>query len=92
MAFAICNVGGRLMAVASPLVAEKAIPLPMETFCVMALIGLVLSLFVQTSEDKEEQVARITLTRTTGKSGGGSSGRKTNNNKAEDDNMLMDTM
>lgn len=46
MAFAICNIGGRLMAIAAPIVAEVEIPLPMEIYSVMALIGLVLCLFV----------------------------------------------
>jgi len=34
------------MAIAAPIVAEVEIPLPMEIYSVMALIGLVLCLFV----------------------------------------------
>ena len=52
LAFGICNIGGRLMAVVSPLVAEMDIPVPMEIFSIASLIGLVLSLFVTTASDE----------------------------------------
>ena len=53
-AFGICNVFGRAFSIATSYVAEAAIPFPMESFSVMALIGLVCCLFV--SPAKEEDV------------------------------------
>ena len=57
------------MAIVSPLVAEMDIPVPMETFAVASLAGLVLSLFISTSSDEDQKVSRITMSRATSKSG-----------------------
>ena len=51
LAFGICNIGGRLFSIASPYVAEIKIPTPMICFSIMSIIGLILCLFVSTSED-----------------------------------------
>mmetsp|Transcript_19198 Transcript_19198/g.26007 ORF Transcript_19198/g.26007 Transcript_19198/m.26007 type:complete len:185 (+) Transcript_19198:1434-1988(+) len=51
LAFAICNIFGRLFSTAAPYAAELKIPLPMELFTVMAIIGLLLCLLVKTSDD-----------------------------------------
>ena len=61
-AFGICNIFGRFFAIASPYIAEFKVPLPMEIFSIMALVGLVICLFLKTT--KEEEPARLTLTRT----------------------------
>lgn len=64
-AFGICNTFGRFFAILAPFIAERKIPLPMEIFSVLSLIGLVLSLFISTSKDKAQLVQAV-ITRSSG--------------------------
>ena len=49
-AFGICNIFGRFFAIGAPYVAEVPIPIPMEAFTIMALIGAVFCLFVKPAD------------------------------------------
>ncbi len=55
-AFGICNAFGRGFAITAPYVAELDIPLPMELFTVMNIIGLCLCLIVKTSDQQSAEV------------------------------------
>ena len=46
-AFGICNIFGRFFAIGAPLIAEVAIPFPMEVFSTLSVIGCVVCLFVK---------------------------------------------
>ena len=50
-AFGICNTFGRLFSIGAPYVAELNIPVPMECFTVMNIIGLCVCLLVRTIDD-----------------------------------------
>ena len=52
-AFGICNLFGRFFGIGSGYGAELTIPRPMEIFCVLSLIGLVVSPFIKTANDLE---------------------------------------
>ena len=56
-AFGICNSFGRFFSIIAPFAAETEIPLPMEIFSVLNVIGLICSLFVGRNKDKAETVA-----------------------------------
>lgn len=59
-AFGICNIFGRFFAIIAPFIAETDIPLPMEAFTAMSLVGCVLCLFV-TPADEEPATKRVTV-------------------------------
>ena len=67
-AFGICNVFARVFAIGAPYVAEFNIPLPMEIFSVLSIIGIVGCLFVSVHKEDESK------TRVSAK---GSAGRQT---------------
>ena len=50
-AFGICNTFGRFFSMTSPFIAEFEIPLPMEIFTILSLIGMVICLFITTASD-----------------------------------------
>ena len=49
-AFGICNLFGRFSQAAAPIMAELEIPLPMELFTAISVVGLIASFFVKPSE------------------------------------------
>lgn len=51
-AFGICNIFGRFFSIAAPYVAETAIPLPMEFFSALSLIGMIVCLFINTNKEE----------------------------------------
>jgi len=54
-AFGICNSFGRFFAIVSPFAAELDIPLPMEIFSLLNIVGIVCCLFVTTKHDEHER-------------------------------------
>ena len=71
-AFGICNTFGRFFAIAAPYIAEVDIPLPMEIFSVLSIIGLAVSLFISTADDE----AAISVLPRASKSSRGSSSKE----------------
>jgi len=50
-AFGICNLFGRFSQATGPIIAELAIPLPMEIFCGFAAVAMILCLFIKQSQE-----------------------------------------
>lgn len=52
-AFGVCNSFGRFFSMTAPFIAEFEIPLPMEIFTVLSIIGMVFCLFITTASDAD---------------------------------------
>ena len=53
-AFGVCNSFGRFFSIAAPYIAEIKIPLPMEIFSVLSLLGMFVCLFINTANDSAD--------------------------------------